>query len=415
MTAISPSTPAPVSRSPAAPPPAGPNGAATWDKLISSSNVPVTEKNFLTSLMMQLSAPGADDDPTMTQGLVDTLLSAEQNKASKFGIALSMSQKEEFLAQAKKLFDSAVAKLKEAEAKQAENKDWAYAKAILGVIGGIAGIIGAAVLVATGVGAVAGGFVAAGAVMGLLVAIGDLGTLIAADQGTTFTSPTGKERALQLNFDGLIQQITDQQEADGTLVVIRKNDAGQYINYKGDVITDQNPMWNAKPGALVMEESVFEDYKQGWSVAAMGLMIALSVAGGVMSFRNASKTIDLLDKTAKALNAADKAKKSSVAVQRLEQAAELVGGGVDISSGGVAIKQGQNAIEVADAQKVGDDARNQAQLVEARSNDQQGRWELHLSGMRKRMEAYEENGKRRLEIVGDQHEASQDISRRLSA
>jgi hypothetical protein len=155
----------------------------------------------------------------------------------------------------------------------------------------------------------------------------------------------GNQVKLDISIGGLVQMSFEADEARGTIVVVRKNADGQFIDGKGNVMAD--PTLNAKPGARVISE---EQYGKEVMAATIAVTVFIAVAmltTGVAGVRFAAK-----EATSRATDMVAKINKflgTNASVSKAESVSTAVESGVAIveaATGGTsAVLDGKLAAE----------------------------------------------------------------------
>lgn len=164
------------------------------------------------------------------------------------------------------------------EAKKAasESKVAGWAEAIGGLVGAVAAWVGVGVSLAVTGGASAPlVFVA---VSGSLAALQDVTNMGLKEDGVKWKSVTGESKQADVSFGGMIDAIVDQQIVDGTIVEIRKNSNGDFVDKNGLVIED--PHKTARPGTIFMTSKELAEWKMGWTITTTLVVAAATIMAG---------------------------------------------------------------------------------------------------------------------------------------
>lgn len=132
-----------------------------------------------------------------------------------------------------------------------------------------------------------GPLLAAVAVAGLTMAILDTVNTGLQNADIMRTDIHGNQVKLDISIGGLIQMSFEADEARGTIVVVRKNADGQFIDGKGNVIAD--PTLNAKPGARIMTQEQYNKEVMAATIAVTVFIAVAMLATGIGGVRMAAK------------------------------------------------------------------------------------------------------------------------------
>lgn len=330
--------PAPIGPSPSPPPPSDPG-------LVTQSNVPLL-LHWVSAAVPMLARPDKIDADSLSAllGALNESITKEQVKTGTETIKIGAADREAMTKKVKEQMEIAAQKAKEAAEAAENNKIAGWCQAIFGLIGAVLGIVGA-VFAAIGT-AGAGTPLVVVAVIGAVLAVQDVANMAVKEAGVEVTNVNGDKKALDISFGGMIGAIVDQQLKDGTIVEIRKDASGNYIDKEGNVI--QDPHLDAKPGAIFMDEKQLGDWKMGWTITTSLLIAAGTMATGVAGMAGMERAAKAAAKAGEGLS------RAATAAERVTEGAQVAADLGQAASTGV---QGGIGIKVADLNRDSDRAR----------------------------------------------------------
>lgn len=288
---------------------------------------------------------------------------------------------------------------------------------VLGWFLAIAELVGGIVMTAVGViGVAAGGsgvgLIAAGVAL-TVTGIMATGNMIAQETNATTVNAEGERVALNISWDGMVAAIVSQQIADGTIVVVRKNADGAFVDKQGNIIDD--PRGKAKPGAIVMDEAMLAEWQMGWSlttsILATAVLMVIGAGAGkaVEAAAKASLKAGSLGANAASgasSGAAQLSKSTSTALTLAEAGTEVLGSVTTIIEAINAVAGALLQMKLAEIDKDTEEARAWKAVFEATAKDLLSRVRVWMSHLEKIFMGVNDNNKNVSAVLKDSSETT---------
>lgn len=249
-------------------------------------------------------------------------------------------------------------KITEAQNAPKPDKVVGWITAIAEAIGGIL-LTAAAVYITVNTGGASAMLVGSAFMMTVSAAM-SLANMGAQETGHQVTNVLGETKQANISWDGMVEAIINQQIADETIVVVRKNADGQFVDKNNNIIAD--PRIGAAAGFIEMDENEFRDWQMGWGMTAGVLMMV----GMMLMGAGAAKVAEVLAKSAQGASVATKTMQASkmVTAMRLEAGGEFVSSVASVMQAINGIMNSLMEIKLAKIEKDTEEGRSKVRLYE---------------------------------------------------